>query len=81
MKKLIISTFSTAILIFSFSCKPDCTPPAASSNCINPALIDSNAVCQDILAPVCGCNGVTYENACVADANGVTSYVPGECCQ
>ena len=27
-----------------------------------------------------GCSGVTYDNYCVADSSGITSYVAGECC-
>ncbi len=29
--------------------------------------------------PVCGCDGKTYGNACVARANGVTRFSPGPC--
>ena len=29
--------------------------------------------------PVCGCDGKTYSNACVAKAAGVTQSEPGEC--
>ncbi len=29
--------------------------------------------------PVCGCNGVTYGNACVAENEGVLTYTEGEC--
>lgn len=29
--------------------------------------------------PVCGCNGVTYKNGCLAEASGITSYTPGKC--
>jgi len=42
-----------------------CTPNPASC----PATVD----------PVCGCNGTTYTNACVADAAGVTVAVHGPC--
>jgi len=36
-------------------------------------------VCQASVAPVCGCDGVTYSNACVADGAGVTVDHEGEC--
>lgn len=29
--------------------------------------------------PVCGCNGETYSNACMAEKAGVTSYTLGSC--
>ncbi|MFN7116460.1 MAG: T9SS type A sorting domain-containing protein [Saprospiraceae bacterium] len=29
--------------------------------------------------PVCGCNGVTYKNSYVAEANGITFYTKGKC--
>ena len=29
--------------------------------------------------PVCGCNGVTYGNACQAMCDGITKYKKGEC--
>jgi hypothetical protein len=38
-------------------------------------------VCQGNVAPVCGCDGVTYSNACVADGAGVTVDHEGECGQ
>jgi hypothetical protein len=35
--------------------------------------------CSATVDPVCGCNGVTYSNACVADALGVTVASEGAC--
>lgn len=37
-----------------------------------------NTACAEIYSPVCGCDGVTYGNACEA-ARAVTSATPGEC--
>jgi hypothetical protein len=51
-----------------------------SQECVDSSLIDLNAACPLIWAPVCGCNGVTYGNNCEATFyGGVTSWTPGEC--
>jgi hypothetical protein len=35
--------------------------------------------CPAILAPACGCDGITYSNACIADAAGVSVAAQGPC--
>lgn len=41
--------------------------------------VDSLAICPYVYAPVCGCNGVTYSNSCMAEAAGISNYVNGSC--
>lgn len=36
-------------------------------------------MCTDLYSPVCGCDGVTYGNACGADAAGMNAASSGEC--
>jgi hypothetical protein len=35
--------------------------------------------CITLYEPVCGCNGVTYGNACEAGCHGITDFKKGEC--
>lgn len=57
-----------------------CQPlTVATLSCVNPAMMNTSAVCPSVFVPVCGCNGVTYINECAAMAAGVSKYWAGEC--
>lgn len=41
--------------------------------------INPDCFCIQIFDPVCGCNDVTYGNACMAACAGITKFKRGEC--
>ena len=73
---------ATIMSILMFSCnKRTCQSiPVIGNCCVDSSLISDSAFCFSVYDPVCGCDGVTYGNSCVANfSGGVTSYVACEC--
>ncbi len=54
---------------------------ACSKNpdCHDPSLKAGNRVCPMDCPGVCGCDGQTYCNECIAELNGIPSSTPGNC--
>jgi len=50
-----------------------------NEDCIDESKISDASICSEEAQPVCGCDGLTYGNACNADKAGVTEWIEGEC--
>lgn len=71
MKTLITCLFMAALL----SCET--TDKTVDADCVEKP--DPNIVCTKQYDPVCGCNGKTYGNACMAGAVDIRVVSKGEC--
>ncbi|MCB9324737.1 MAG: T9SS type A sorting domain-containing protein [Lewinellaceae bacterium] len=72
-----ITTFSSG------SCNSDCYDPyyivTSAGTYVNEETGVISLDCPAGNDPVCGCNGITYANACIAEASGITFYTQGVC--
>ncbi len=44
-----------------------------------PLCVGEECVCSTLIEPVCGSNGITYQNSCLAECDGITEFTPGAC--
>ena len=65
------------LLIINFGCEKKNT--SEDEICIDKSKINESALCYMLYAPVCGCDGETYSNDCIAKNSGVLGFEEGEC--
>jgi hypothetical protein len=53
--------------------------PKVEEDCLSNATQATSLVCIELYEPVCGCNKITYSNACVAESWGINQFSQGAC--
>lgn len=79
--RILTQLTASLLLMALLSCsnQPDSASEPGEQACKVKVKDPGERMCTTVYQPVCGCDGVTYSNGCVASTMGITRSTPGAC--